>query len=70
MKRLTDLSPALERYYAALAPLVEAERLGPVIWQLPERFHRDLPCLRAVAALFELGFERGATGEVGGSNMA
>ncbi len=41
MKRLTDLPPALERYYAGIAPLVEAQRLGPVIWQLPERFHRD-----------------------------
>ncbi len=41
MKRLTDLPPALERYYAGIAPLVEANRLGPVIWQLPERFHRD-----------------------------
>ena len=41
MKRLTDLPPALERYYAGIAPLVDAQRLGPVIWQLPERFHRD-----------------------------
>ncbi|HEV2820599.1 MAG TPA: DUF72 domain-containing protein [Solirubrobacteraceae bacterium] len=41
MKRLTDLPPALERYYAGIAPLVEAGRLGPVVWQLPERFHRD-----------------------------
>jgi len=41
MKRLTDLERGVERYYASIAPLVEHGRLGPVIWQLPERFHRD-----------------------------
>jgi uncharacterized protein YecE (DUF72 family) len=41
MKRLTDLERGVERYYASIAPLVEAGRLGPVIWQLPERFQRD-----------------------------
>jgi uncharacterized protein YecE (DUF72 family) len=41
MKRLTDLGRGVERFYAAIAPLVEAGRLGPVIWQLPERFQRD-----------------------------
>jgi uncharacterized protein YecE (DUF72 family) len=41
MKRLTDLERGVERYYASIAPLVESGRLGPVIWQLPESFHRD-----------------------------
>jgi uncharacterized protein YecE (DUF72 family) len=41
MKRLTDLGRGVERFYAAIEPLVAAGRLGPVIWQLPERFHRD-----------------------------
>jgi uncharacterized protein YecE (DUF72 family) len=41
MKRLTDLDRGVGRYYAAIAPLVESRRLGPVIWQLPESFHRD-----------------------------
>jgi len=41
MKRLTDLERGVERYYASIAPLVESGKLGPVIWQLPERFHRD-----------------------------
>jgi len=41
MKRLTDLERGVERYYASIAPLVEGGKLGPVIWQLPENFHRD-----------------------------
>jgi uncharacterized protein YecE (DUF72 family) len=50
MKRLTDLDRGVERFYASIAPLVEAGRLGPVIWQLPERFHRDDARLRAALA--------------------
>lgn len=41
MKRLTDLSRGVERYYDSIAPLVESGKLGPVIWQLPANFHRD-----------------------------
>jgi uncharacterized protein YecE (DUF72 family) len=41
MKRLTDLDRGVGRFYDAIAPLVEAGKLGPVIWQLPERFARD-----------------------------
>ncbi len=41
MKRLTDLGPGLERLYERLEPLVRSPKLGPVLWQLPERFHRD-----------------------------
>jgi uncharacterized protein YecE (DUF72 family) len=41
MKRLTDLDRGVDRFYDAIAPLVEAGKLGPVIWQLPERFQRD-----------------------------
>jgi uncharacterized protein YecE (DUF72 family) len=41
MKKLTDLEPGLDRFYEAIAPLVESRRLGPVLWQLPEWFKRD-----------------------------
>jgi uncharacterized protein YecE (DUF72 family) len=41
MKRLTDMERGVERFYERIEPLVEAGRLGPVLWQLPERFHRD-----------------------------
>jgi len=41
MKRLTDMERGVERFYAAIAPLAESPKLGPVLWQLPERMHRD-----------------------------
>ncbi len=41
VKRLRDLSPSIERFIEPLEPLIEAGRLGPVLWQLPENFHRD-----------------------------
>jgi uncharacterized protein YecE (DUF72 family) len=41
MKRLRDLGQGIRRYYERIQPLVDAGRLGPVVWQLPERFERD-----------------------------
>jgi uncharacterized protein YecE (DUF72 family) len=41
MKRLTDMDRGVRRLYDGIAPLVESPKLGPVLWQLPERFHRD-----------------------------
>jgi uncharacterized protein YecE (DUF72 family) len=41
VRRLTDLGRGVERFYGRIAPLVEASKLGPVLWQLPETFHRD-----------------------------
>jgi uncharacterized protein YecE (DUF72 family) len=41
IKRLTDLDRGFKRFYEPLEPLIEAGRLGPVLWQLPENFHRD-----------------------------
>jgi uncharacterized protein YecE (DUF72 family) len=41
VKRLQDLGPGLERFYASVEPLVASPKMGPVLWQLPERFHRD-----------------------------
>jgi uncharacterized protein YecE (DUF72 family) len=41
IKRLTDLDQGFRRFYEPLQPLIEADRLGPVLWQLPENFHRD-----------------------------
>jgi uncharacterized protein YecE (DUF72 family) len=46
VKRLTDPSEGIERFYTALEPLREADKLGPVLWQLPESFHRDDERLR------------------------
>ena len=41
IKRLTGLEDGIERFYEPLEPLIDAGRLGPVLWQLPENFHRD-----------------------------
>jgi uncharacterized protein YecE (DUF72 family) len=41
MKRLTDMGQGVERFYARIEPLVESPKMGPVLWQLPENFHRN-----------------------------
>ncbi len=41
IKRLTDLGSGMERFYERIEPLEDAGVLGPVLWQLPENFHRD-----------------------------
>ena len=41
IKRLTNMSEGIRRFYAPLAPMIEAGKLGPVLWQLPESFRRD-----------------------------
>ena len=50
VRRLTDLDRGIARFYEPLAALIEAERLGPVLWQLPENFHRDEERLRRWAS--------------------
>jgi uncharacterized protein YecE (DUF72 family) len=52
VKRLRDLDGSLERLYEPLQPLVAAQKLGPVLWQLPATFRRDDERLaEALAAL-------------------
>jgi uncharacterized protein YecE (DUF72 family) len=41
IKRLLDVADGIKRFYEPLEPMIEAGRLGPVLWQLPENFHRD-----------------------------
>jgi uncharacterized protein YecE (DUF72 family) len=41
MRRLRDTGRGVSRFWEPLEPLREAERLGPVLWQLPESFQRD-----------------------------
>jgi uncharacterized protein YecE (DUF72 family) len=41
IRRLTDTAEGVKRFYERIEPLQRAERLGPVLWQLPENFHRD-----------------------------
>jgi uncharacterized protein YecE (DUF72 family) len=41
MKRLTDMERGVQRFYERIEPLATTPKLGPVLWQLPERFRRD-----------------------------
>jgi uncharacterized protein YecE (DUF72 family) len=41
IKRFRDLREGVARFYEPLEPMIDAGRLGPVLWQLPENFHRD-----------------------------
>jgi uncharacterized protein YecE (DUF72 family) len=41
VKRLRDLGPGWRRFHERIEPLADARKLGPVLWQLPENFHRD-----------------------------
>jgi uncharacterized protein YecE (DUF72 family) len=52
VKRLREIGDGIARLYERLEPLVQAGRLGPVLWQLPESFHRDDE--RLASALGEL----------------
>jgi uncharacterized protein YecE (DUF72 family) len=42
IKRLTMVETGLKRFYEPLEPLVHSGKLGPVLWQFPGNFHRDL----------------------------
>jgi uncharacterized protein YecE (DUF72 family) len=41
VKRLAGTGDGIKLFYDRLEPLIEAGRLGPILWQLPENFHRD-----------------------------
>ena len=55
VKRLSNISEGISRFYEPLEPLIEAGRLGPVLWQLPENFHRDDDRLRGWLELLPPG---------------
>src|SRR5437588_4676665 len=55
IKRLVDVRQGVARFYEPLEPLVNAGRLGPVLWQLPENFHRDDDRLRGWLRLLPAG---------------
>jgi uncharacterized protein YecE (DUF72 family) len=46
IRRLADMERGVRRFYAPLDPLIEAGKLGPILWQLPENFRRDDERLR------------------------
>jgi uncharacterized protein YecE (DUF72 family) len=55
IRRLRDPAESIERFYAPLAPLQAAGRLGPVLWQLPPDFRRDDERLEGLLALLPPG---------------
>ena len=42
VKRLTEIRLGVERFYERIQPLADADKLGPVLWQLPGTFKCDL----------------------------
>jgi uncharacterized protein YecE (DUF72 family) len=55
IKRLTALDTGIEKFYERIEPLVETPKMGPVLWQLPENFHRDDDRLAAALAALPPG---------------
>ncbi len=41
VKRLRDMEQGIQRFYDGIEPLAKSPKMGPVLWQLPESFHRD-----------------------------
>jgi uncharacterized protein YecE (DUF72 family) len=55
IKRLTDLGQGVERFYERIEPLIEAGKLGPVLWQLPGNFKCDIERLSSALAQLPAG---------------
>jgi uncharacterized protein YecE (DUF72 family) len=55
MKRLADIEQGIQRFYDAIEPLTHTRKMGPVLWQLPERFTRDVPRLAAALDVLPKG---------------
>jgi uncharacterized protein YecE (DUF72 family) len=52
IRRLKEMGVGIKRYYERIEPLVQAGKLGPLVWQLPATFKRDDAVLAgALAAL-------------------
>ncbi len=47
IKRLTMLERGTQRFYERLDGLTDSGKLGPVLWQFPPNFHRDIDRLAA-----------------------
>ncbi len=50
VRRLRDVRSGMQKLGACIEPLVESGKLGPLLWQLPETFHRDDRRLAAALA--------------------
>jgi uncharacterized protein YecE (DUF72 family) len=54
VRRLNAIEEGIHRYYERIMPLVEADKLGPVVWQFPATFRREGNALERVATALEL----------------
>jgi uncharacterized protein YecE (DUF72 family) len=54
VRRLREIEQGIHRYYERIMPLVEAGKLGPVVWQFPATFRREGDALERVASTLEL----------------
>ena len=61
MKRLGDLGPSLQRFYDGIRPLADSPKLGPVLWQLPERLTFDADVLDGFLGLLPRTTREAAT---------
>ncbi len=55
IRRLVNVRDGIARFYDSIEPLIEARRLGPVLWQLPENFRLELDRLRETLELLPAG---------------
>ena len=55
MRRLRGVEEGIAKFDDQLAPLRSAGKLGPVLWQLPETFHRDDEVLGATLRALPAG---------------
>ena len=55
IKRLTNLDRGVRRFYERVEALTRTPKMGPVLWQLPENFHRDDERLRSALGALPQG---------------
>jgi len=56
IRRLRGVGDGCRRLMERLEPLIESGKLGPLLWQLPESFHRDDDRLAVALAEFPAGY--------------
>jgi uncharacterized protein YecE (DUF72 family) len=55
VRRLRDAADGIERYYERIEPLLDARKLGPLVWQLPPNFRRESERLADLLELLPAG---------------
>ena len=55
VRRLRDIGAGIERYYERIQPLLDAGKLGPLVWQLPPNLQRDDELLEAALGQLPAG---------------